>query len=153
MHRVLEPLHELLEVGNSRLELPKAVLSRIDAGRLLRLSGRVGTAPKAAEPRDQSIKLRHSSTLTSALGRNRTRRIPPALFLGHLADHQRAALDLLTHQLELRLALLLGSLPCALHVVAATGRTTEAIPFGQPGRCRGFLARSSGTGARCALTR
>lgn len=138
MHGVLQPLHELLEVFESRLERAKTILSRVDAARFFRLRGRAGTAPNLADPRDQSIKLAHSSPPTRALGRNRAKRIPPTLFLCHLADNQRTVLDLFTHQFELRLALLLGPLPWALHVIASPGRAIETIPFGQLDPCLGF---------------
>jgi hypothetical protein len=151
MHRVLQPLHELLELSDSRLKRPKAILSMTDAGRLLRLINRVGTAPNSADPRDESIKLAHTSPPAWALGRNRAARIPPTLFLCHLADHQRTALDLLTHQFELRLALLLGSPPCTLHLVTSLA-AIETIPFGQPGPCLGFLASRSRRTPPSALT-
>ena len=140
MHRVLQSLHELLELCDSRLERPKAILPTIDAPRffrlvaprLFRLVGRVSPAANLADPRDQPLKLAHDSPSARTLGRLRAARIPSTLFLGHLANHQRAALDLLAHQLELRLALLLGFLPCALHLVTSPGRRIETVRFGQP---------------------
>jgi hypothetical protein len=151
MHRILQPLHELLELCDSRLERPKATLPRIDAGSLFRLISRSGPAANLADPRDQSIKLAHSSPPARTLGRNRATRIPPALFLCHLADHQRTILDLLTHQFELRRALLLGSLPIALHLAASPSRTIETIPFGQPNPYLGWLAPAIETDVPSAL--
>jgi len=125
MHRVLQPLHELLELCDSRLERPKAILPKIDSRRLGRLISRFGTAANLADPRDQSLKLAHSSPPASTLGRDRAARIAPTLLLRHLADHQRTARDLLTHQFELGLALLRRSLPCALHLVTSWGRLSD----------------------------
>ena len=124
MHRVLQPLHELLEMCDSRLERPKAILSGIDARRLAQLLS-FCPAANLADPRDQSLGRSHTSPPARMLGRCRAARIPPTLFLGHLADHQRTALDLLTNQLELRLALLLGSLPSALHLVTSPNDRTD----------------------------
>jgi hypothetical protein len=57
MYGILQPLHELLEVCDSRLLRPKTILSGIDAGRAVRLISRVGVGPNPADPRDQPIKL------------------------------------------------------------------------------------------------
>ena len=46
----------------------------------------------------------------------RADRIPPALLVGHLPDHERAALQLGADLIQLLLALLLGSLTRRLHV-------------------------------------
>ena len=119
MHRVLKPLDELLELGDSRLEHSKPIVLEVGAGRPFRLMSRFGTAANLADPRDQPLKLAHSSPLDRTLGRYRAGRIPPTLFLRHLADHQRTALDLLTHHFELRLALLRRSLPCGLHRITS----------------------------------
>jgi hypothetical protein len=54
-----------------------------------------------------------------SLGLRRTRRIPPALFVGHLTDHERAALDLFTHRLQLVGPLFLRALPRRLHIVTS----------------------------------
>src|SRR6185312_14391449 len=135
MHRILQTLHELLEVGDSSLECLKAILSRIDARSLFSLIGSVGPAPSLADAGDQSIKLEHGSSPASALGRNRAEGIAPTLFLGHLANHERTVPDLLTHHFELLLVLLLGSLSGALHAVASRGRRIETSQFGQPSPC------------------
>ena len=52
---------------------------------------------------------------TLALGRRGAGWIAATFFVGHLTDHQRPALHLLAHLIELCLALLLRSLACALH--------------------------------------
>ena len=138
MHRVLQPLHELLDVCDSRLERPEAILSRINAGRLFRLIDRVGTVPDPADPCDQSIKLAHGSAPARTLGRNRAARIQATLFLRHLADPQGTVLDLLTHQFELRLALLLGPLPCALHLIASRVERSTRSCSASRSRARGL---------------
>ena len=150
MHRVLQPLHELLEMRDSRLERLNRVLSRIDARRLPRA---LSCCPAAnlADPRDQSLGRSHTSPPDRTLGRCRAVRIPPTLLLGHLADHQRTALDLLTNQFELRLALLLGFFPRALHLGTSQGRTIEPIAFGEPDACLGLLASVLETDAPRAL--
>lgn len=126
MHRVLEPLHELLEMGNSRLERPNLVLFSIDARRRPGLLSFCAVA-NLTDSCDQSFGRSHSSPPARTLGRCRALRIAPTLFRCHLADHQRTALDLLANQLELGLALLLGSLPSAFHLVTSRGRTTDSI--------------------------
>jgi hypothetical protein len=135
MHRILQTLHQLLEVRDPRLERLKAILSRIDAGSLIPLIGPVGPAPSLADAGDQTVKLEHGSAPVRALGRIWAAGIPPTLFLCHLADHERTVPDLLTHHFELLLVLLLGSLPGALHAAASPGRTIETILFGQPWPC------------------
>lgn len=151
MHRVLQPLHELLEMGDSRLERPNLILFRIDAWRLSRLLS-FCAVPNLADPCDQSLGRSHSSPPARTLGRCRAVRIAPTLFLCHLADHQRTALDLLANQFELRLALLLGSLPSAFHLVTSPGRTIETIAFGGPDSGTGFRAPAIDTAAPTALT-
>lgn len=89
----------------------------------------------------------HSSPPARTLGRRRAARIPPTLFLCHLADHQRTALDLLTNQFELRLALLLGSLPSALHLVTSPGRTSRRALLAGRTRASGFRAPAIDAGA------
>jgi len=151
MHRVLQPLHELLEMRDSRLERPNLILSRIDARRLPRLLS-FSSAANLADPRDQSLGRSHTSPPARTFGRCRAARIPPTLFLCHLADHQRTALELLTNQFELRLALLLGSLPSALHLATSPGRTIATSTFGRPDSRPGFRAPPIDTDASTALT-
>ena len=152
MYRVLQPLHELLEMCHSSLERPKTILPRIDAGSLFRLISRFGTAPNPADPRDQSIRLAHPSPPARTLGRNRTARIPPTLFLCHLANHQRTVLALLTHQCELA-ARFSSALSRPLFTSPPSpGRTIETISFGQPDPCLGLLAPARETDAPSALT-
>jgi hypothetical protein len=151
MHGVLQPLHELLAMRDPRLERPNLILFRIDAGRLSRLISFCAAA-NLADPRDQSLRRSHTSPPGRSLGRCRAERIPPTLFLGHLADHQRTALDLLANQFELRLALLLSSLPGALHLVTSPRRTIEPITVGGPDSRPGRRAPAIDTDAPIALT-
>ncbi len=67
MHRVLEPLHELLEMRDSRLERPNLILSRIDAPRLSRLRS-FCPAANLADPRDQSLGRSHTSPPARTIG-------------------------------------------------------------------------------------
>lgn len=60
---------------------------------------------------------RGSSPTCESLRLDRARRIPPALLIRHPPDHERAALDLLADDLELRSALLLGSFACRRHAI------------------------------------
>jgi hypothetical protein len=48
-----------------------------------------------------------------------SRWVAPALFIGHLADHKRAVLDLLANQLKLDLAPFFGFLALRLHRTVA----------------------------------
>jgi hypothetical protein len=127
MHRVLQPLHELLEMCDSRLEGPNAILLRTSARRLSRLLS-VCPVVNLADPRDQSLGRSHTSPPPRTLGRCRAVEIPPTLFLCPLQDHQRAGVDLLANQVELRL----GSLPSAPHLITSPRGTTPTIPFGGP---------------------
>src|ERR1700744_799532 len=61
-----------------------------------------------------------------------------ALRVGHLADHQRSALHLLTYHLKLLLALLLGALTRGLHEVS----TPSDAGAGEADRKRGSQRRS-----------
>lgn len=113
------------------------------------------TAANRADPRGQSLGRSHTSPPAGTLGRCRAARIPPTLFLCHLADHQRPALDLLTNQFELRLALLLGSLPSALHLVTSSPRRAERSnrsALGGPDSRPGLRAPQIDTDAPTALT-
>jgi len=119
MERVLKPVHELLEVRDASLECTEMIPLGIDSAWCCRSVSRLGRAADLADPGDQSLTLAHSSPPTHPLRRDRAGRVPAALFVGHLADHQRTARDLLAHQFELRLALLLSSLARRLHRVSS----------------------------------
>ena len=73
----------------------------------------------------RELELESSSAPACAPRRDRAQRIPPTLFLRHLADHQRTVLDLLADQLELLLALLVGSLAWTFHVIVNRSSVTS----------------------------
>ena len=152
MHRVLQPLHELLELCDASLEHSKAILPTVDAWRRFLLISRFGTTANLPDPRDQSLKLGHSSPPARTFGRNRAARIPPTFFLRHLADHQRPALDLLAHELELRLALLRRSLLRALQLATSRRVTIEPNLRGPPDSCLEVPASAIDPDAPRALT-
>jgi hypothetical protein len=86
-------------------------------------------AASVAQDGDQLFTLARSSPPTWPLGRGRARRVAAALLVGHRADHQRTALNLLAHQRELRLVLLLGPLPRRLRrPTALHGHRSPSLP-------------------------
>jgi hypothetical protein len=85
MHRVLQPLHELLEMRDPRLERPNLILSRIDARRLPRRLSRCPAA-NLTDPRHQSIKLGHSSPPARTRRRCGAAGVLPPLILCHAPD-------------------------------------------------------------------
>jgi hypothetical protein len=111
VHRVLQPLQQLLEVRGARPAL-RAPGGDRHADRPRRWS--VAPAARQGAGSDGSVRsvlrARRSSSLADLVVSSGTGRIAPALLLGHPADHQRAALHLLADEFQLRLALLLGSL-------------------------------------------
>ena len=77
-----------------------------------------------------------------ALRRNGARRIPAALLVCHLPDHQRTALDLLADQFELRRALLFGFLARRLHRITGRASAIEPITCAEPDSCLALTARA-----------
>jgi hypothetical protein len=63
--------------------------------------------------------LGQSSPPTRPVRSGRAGRVAPSLLVGHLADHERTALELLAHQLQLRFACLLGALARRLRWLSA----------------------------------
>jgi hypothetical protein len=122
VNRILQPLDELLEVADPGLERPELSLAGADGGRLRGLIGLRGTATNLPDPPYQTFALVHVSPPAGSLDRRRAGRVAPSLLVGHPADHQRPAVDLLANQRKLLFALLRGALALALHPVSPRGR-------------------------------
>jgi len=125
VHRVLQPLHELLEVRDASLKRTEVIPLGTDGRWRGWFVSSLGRAAKLADPGDQSLTLAHTSPPTGSLRLRCDRRVAPALLLGHLPDHQRAALNLLADPLELLSPLLLGTLTAALHNLTSPPPTTD----------------------------
>jgi hypothetical protein len=115
MHRVLKPLNELLQVRDPSFKRPNPIGLRLYAARLCSLASRRSGAADLPDPRSQPVALRHRSPPTSRLGLRGAWRVAASLFVGHLTYHQRAAVHLLAHQVQLLGPLFLDPLTRALH--------------------------------------
>jgi hypothetical protein len=131
VHRVLQPLHELLEMRDASLKRTELIPLGADSRWCCSFVGSLGRAANLADPRDQSLTLGHSSPPTGPLRGNRAGRVAAALLLGHLPDHQRAALNLLADPLEFLSPLLFCPLAAGLHSV-----TSPPPPHGRNGPVR-----------------
>lgn len=129
MHRVLKPLHNGFKMLDAQLEQTHSILFASNRRGLCRFIACLGHAAQLSDPPDQPLTLAHNSPSMRSLGLARAGRIAPPLLLGHLANHQRTALDLLADQLELRLMLLLRSLARRLpRRTAMGGHRSPSLP-------------------------
>lgn len=122
MNGILETLHKLLQMrdpGLERTELIGAWPARRRPRALICLAGDPTNLP---DSRDQSFMLWHSSRPTVSLGVGLAGRVPAPFLGGHLADHQRATLDLLADERELLGPLRLSPLARRRHPITSPGK-------------------------------
>jgi hypothetical protein len=119
MHRILKPLHEMLEVRDPSFQHSEQTRLGLYCAGLCRFAVRLRIAAHVPDPSNQPLALTQGSPPTSRLVSRRAPRVSPALFIGHLANHQRAALHLLAHKLALLSPFLLDPLTRTLHGITS----------------------------------